>query len=399
MNSLTNWALHIHYPVQAILFDMDGVITNTMPDHFKAWKKVLAQAGIKVSYLDIYAREGQKGIESVKELFQKYNKPFNQREAEKILKTKEILFKKDARNRFIEGSKPFLQDLKKQGFVLALVTGTSQDEVFNLLPKSIINLFETIVTGSDVQFGKPHPEPYLTALKQLNLKPHEAVVIENAPLGIASAKAAKITCFALMTSLPKEYLKAADRIFKSIADLRREVEFVRIEKEVDSKDSPKFNSIQSSINTPLGKIFITASFLGIDAVSFEKQSIPVINDLNPKQKSHLHILKAQQQLKEYFALKRREFDLTLNLNGTAFQQKVWQGLMTIPFGQTISYKELALKINNPLAMRAVGSANGQNPCCIVVPCHRVIAVDGSLGGFSAGLEIKRQLLELEGKHV
>ncbi len=104
---------------------------------------------------------------------------------------------------------------------------------------------------------------------------------------------------------------------------------------------------------------------------------------------------AQQQLEEYFAGERREFSLTLEPGGTDFQQRVWQALRGIPYGGTMSYGELARRIGNPRAVRAVGLANGRNPISIVVPCHRVIGADGSLTGYGGGLERKRFLLALE----
>ncbi len=101
------------------------------------------------------------------------------------------------------------------------------------------------------------------------------------------------------------------------------------------------------------------------------------------------------QLEEYFAGRRRTFDLPLDPEGTRFQLTVWQALTRIPYGETVSYGELARRIGNPQASRAVGLANGANPLPIVVPCHRVIGADGSLTGFGGGLDIKRKLLALE----
>lgn len=103
-----------------------------------------------------------------------------------------------------------------------------------------------------------------------------------------------------------------------------------------------------------------------------------------------------QQLEEYFAGKRKQFDIPLAPEGTPFQQKVWKQLQRIPFGKTASYKDIAVKIKNPGAVRAVGSANGANPLPIVIPCHRIINANGAIGGYSAGLSIKRQLLKIEG---
>ena len=107
---------------------------------------------------------------------------------------------------------------------------------------------------------------------------------------------------------------------------------------------------------------------------------------------------AVRQLREYFAGTRREFDLPLRLQGTEFQQRVWHALTEIPYGETWSYGQLARRIGNKNASRAVGLANGSNPISILVPCHRVIGADGSLTGYGGGLERKRWLLAHEGLH-
>jgi methylated-DNA-[protein]-cysteine S-methyltransferase len=104
---------------------------------------------------------------------------------------------------------------------------------------------------------------------------------------------------------------------------------------------------------------------------------------------------AVRQLREYFAAKRTGFDLPLAPWGTEFQRLVWRQLQEIPYGETISYGELARRVGNPKASRAVGSANGANPLPIVIPCHRVIAGNGTLGGFGGGLPTKQTLLALE----
>lgn len=103
-----------------------------------------------------------------------------------------------------------------------------------------------------------------------------------------------------------------------------------------------------------------------------------------------------RQLEEYFEGQRRAFDIPLDLRGTEFQRTVWQALQEIPYGTTKSYSDIAKAINRPKAVRAVGGAIGANPVPIVVPCHRVIGKDGSLTGFAGGLDIKRQLLKIEG---
>ena len=107
------------------------------------------------------------------------------------------------------------------------------------------------------------------------------------------------------------------------------------------------------------------------------------------------LTRVARQFKEYFAGKRKQFDLPLAPDGTEFQQAVWQELVRIEYGKTISYSELARRIKRPRAVRAVGAANGANPIPVVIPCHRVIGKNGTLTGFGGGLPVKQQLLELE----
>lgn len=107
------------------------------------------------------------------------------------------------------------------------------------------------------------------------------------------------------------------------------------------------------------------------------------------------LAEAEHQLAEYFLGRRQNFDLPLRPKGTAFQQKVWQALLQIPYGKTASYKEIACKIGNEKAYRAVGLANHNNPIGIIIPCHRVVGANGSLTGYAGGLEKKQKLLELE----
>jgi len=103
-----------------------------------------------------------------------------------------------------------------------------------------------------------------------------------------------------------------------------------------------------------------------------------------------------RQMEEYFRRERRDFDLKIELQGTPFQKRVWNELQRIPFGETISYRQLAERLGRPTATRAVGRANATNPISLVVPCHRVIGADGSLTGFGGGIDVKRSLLQHEG---
>jgi methylated-DNA-[protein]-cysteine S-methyltransferase len=149
--------------------------------------------------------------------------------------------------------------------------------------------------------------------------------------------------------------------------------------------------------SPLGKIILATTDLGICGLYFHDQRY--FNGTTNWQKSAHPILdSAAQQLDEYFDGKRKKFDLKLDLNvhGTAFQQAVWQALLTIQFGKTSTYGAHANLINKPQAIRAVGGAIGRNPISIIVPCHRVVGSNGALTGFAGGLDRKKYLLKLEG---
>lgn len=217
------------FKVKAVIFDMDGVITNTMPYHYKAWKAIFGKENLPMTKLDIYLREGQQGFESVKGILQKYAHPISDERINEILRAKEALFKKIVKIRFITGTRSLLRMLYKSGFKLAIVTGTSRDEAMRILPERIKNYFSVIITGNDVKYGKPNPEPYKKALEKLNLNPTGAIVIENAPLGIESAKKAGLKCLSLETSLPRKYLQEADCIFENIKELLDKIKFIPYE--------------------------------------------------------------------------------------------------------------------------------------------------------------------------
>jgi methylated-DNA-[protein]-cysteine S-methyltransferase len=155
------------------------------------------------------------------------------------------------------------------------------------------------------------------------------------------------------------------------------------------------NQSQYALKTKIGTLYLVASENGLRSLLFYQQKIPMVTTLNSQSKIEKHLKAAVAQVEQYLLGKRKTFDLKLDLAGTKFQQQVWNELVKIPFGQTLSYKDVAEKINNPKAVRAVGTANGRNPICIVVPCHRVIAANGTLGGYVAGLKVKKQLLDLE----
>jgi methylated-DNA-[protein]-cysteine S-methyltransferase len=146
--------------------------------------------------------------------------------------------------------------------------------------------------------------------------------------------------------------------------------------------------------SPVGKLRLVASEKGLVAIDVRNNAKQEVTAKNPSAQAVL--IQAKKQLEQYFAGKRKSFDIALDLVGTEFQVQAWRALCRIPFGKTISYGQQAANIKKPKAFRAVGSANGKNPIPIIVPCHRVVASDGSLGGYSLGLRMKKQLLALEG---
>jgi len=148
-------------------------------------------------------------------------------------------------------------------------------------------------------------------------------------------------------------------------------------------------------DSPIGSLLIAGDEEAIHLIAFPKNGKPRRPEAGWTESRSGPLAEAVRQLREYFAGRRQEFDLPLAPKGTEFQRKVWRKLQEIPYGETISYGELAKRVGNPKASRAVGSANGKNRIPIVIPCHRVIAGDGGLGGFGGGLTTKEKLLALE----
>ncbi len=154
--------------------------------------------------------------------------------------------------------------------------------------------------------------------------------------------------------------------------------------------------VYKRMSSPVGTLTLVATDDGVAAILWENERpgrvrLPAVAEEN----DHPVLLETERQLKEYFNGRRRRFSLTLDLSGTAFQRAVWNALLTIPFGETRSYAQIAVQIEKPTAARAVGAANGRNPVSIVAPCHRVVGSSGALTGFAGGLKVKARLLALE----
>ena len=150
------------------------------------------------------------------------------------------------------------------------------------------------------------------------------------------------------------------------------------------------------LDTPIGRLLIAGDEAGLRHIRFDDARRD--RDIGADwRRGTTHLERAIEQLRAYFAGERQDFDLALAAEGTSFRRSVWSELVHIPYGETISYGELARRVGDPAAARAVGAANGANPLPIVVPCHRVIGADGRLTGFGGGLPNKRWLLALEAR--
>lgn len=157
----------------------------------------------------------------------------------------------------------------------------------------------------------------------------------------------------------------------------------------------------SKMTSPIGALHLVSDGKKLVALIFDSNWIVFSREFEGAigNESDDIIRLAQSQLNEYFSGTRKQFDVAVGYSGTDFQNQAWQALTKIPFGKTICYSEQAAEMKNPKAVRAVGRANGQNRIAIVIPCHRVVGKNGSLTGFSGGIKIKEQLLQLEGRRI
>lgn len=160
------------------------------------------------------------------------------------------------------------------------------------------------------------------------------------------------------------------------------------------------NLYLKEMKTPVGRLFLVADDNALRTLAFESNWPLLKSKLeNINKKETLLLTQVETQLSEYFEQKRKKFDIPIHLEGTAFQKKVWQALSHIPYGQTATYQEQAIKIKSPHAVRAVGRTNGLNPISIILPCHRVIGKSGKLTGYAGGLSAKEFLLRLEKSYL
>lgn len=213
--------MKLNFTPKAVIFDMDGVIIDSMPYHFLAWYEALRPYGIRVSCFDVYSKEGERWDKTLKSLLKNGNIRPSKKILKKIFSERQIIFKKSFKRFIFKDVLKVLIYLKKRGYILGLVTGTPSGEIKRILPRNISELFSCIVAGDEVKKGKPHPEPYLKAARLLKIRPRECIVVENAPFGIESAKKAGMFCIALTTGLSGEFLKKADIILSELGEIPR----------------------------------------------------------------------------------------------------------------------------------------------------------------------------------
>jgi beta-phosphoglucomutase len=195
--------------MQAVLFDFDGVVIRSMEDHFEGWRKALQEYDIEMSPEELYIMEGAGVEELASQLTRKFNLPFE--EKLNIIQKKHFYYDQIKKTEFYPDLIEVLQWIQEKGLKTGLVTGGGRERVIEDLESfGLKDRFNVIVTADDVLRTKPSPEPYLIAARLIGVEPGECVVIENAPLGIQSAKSAGMRCIAVATTLSPMYLKAAD---------------------------------------------------------------------------------------------------------------------------------------------------------------------------------------------
>jgi HAD superfamily hydrolase (TIGR01509 family) len=218
--------------IKAVLFDMDGTLYDSMPSHVRAWRETMSSVGVPSSFEDFYLLEGRTRESTIQILFNRsLGRDATPEEIESLYekKTQRFVELEYPETKPIQGALEVLEKVKTLGLQRIIVTGSGQHSLFDKLDKHYPGFFDKdlTVTAYDVQYGKPHPEPYLIGLKKGNLRPEEAIVIENAPLGIESGRAAGIYTVAVNTGpLPDQVLweAGANVLYPSMQALAEHIE-------------------------------------------------------------------------------------------------------------------------------------------------------------------------------
>lgn len=203
---------------KAILFDFDGVLADTLDDLFLSWKYAFSKFNVNIKKEDYFLLEGMNVLKIAKNISKKYGLIID--DYKKIVEIKNKFYLENHSFNFYDGVFELIDILKQENILIGIVSASPKEKLEKTVPKGFLEKFDVVISGDDVELGKPNPDPYLVAIKNLNLNPKECVVVENAPLGIKSAKSAGIFCIAICSTLEKSYLNEADIIIESFKDLK-----------------------------------------------------------------------------------------------------------------------------------------------------------------------------------
>lgn len=204
---------------QGILFDFDGTLADTMESHFLAWQSVLAEYAVTISRKDYFPLEGL-GLREVAEMFTQ-DRGLSETDINEIVQRKKKYYLRSHRVSFYPGVKSLVNLLKNKKIPMGVVTAGHLDQLKGSVPASFLDQFDSLVTGEQLTRGKPHPEPYLRGAKDLGLQPNQCIAVENAPIGVESAKRAGIYCIALCTTVSRDCLVEANEIVEDFKGLRK----------------------------------------------------------------------------------------------------------------------------------------------------------------------------------
>jgi beta-phosphoglucomutase len=206
---------------EAILFDMDGVLVDSMAYHLESWQEILGRFGIDLADEFVYRHEGAMGLEVIAGVFERQGLTFEADQLSAIYEGQNALFQERYLDRvnLYPRALPLLSECRERGLRLGLVTSSRLNLVERIWSAEQLLGFATVVTADQVTRFKPHPDPYLKALENLGLAGNRCLVVENAPAGIQAAKAAGLDCFAIASTLKPEYLREADRVFPDLETL------------------------------------------------------------------------------------------------------------------------------------------------------------------------------------
>lgn len=210
-------------PLLAVIFDVDGVLVQSMERHHEAYQRLLRKEGIDIAQHEVYAQEGRRSREVIESIAKERGLDFSPEKLDDLAFEKQQIFAGFGPQPFYPGVRELIDRLHEKGLRTAMVTGTNRANVENHFG-DFVRRFDAIITADDVKHTKPHPEPYLAALKALDVEATQAVVVENAVLGIRAGKAAGMRVIAITSTLSAEELHEADLVIDDVAQVDRALE-------------------------------------------------------------------------------------------------------------------------------------------------------------------------------